>query len=192
MPSFVSSNQELNANGKSSLVKNELGRRNLLCVKFLSGTYRDVIRDEKDVPSRDGLSLMVVASAYYAIGKFEQALSVLQMAGAELRKKITISPEHNVFCAKLFNNMGCAYFEMGKYDKAMQTYQRALQLFHNDDGCNYAAWVAAIVDQASIMNNMAVSRHIHAKSLFAVTFFSLSILFPPPYEVHADQVQAVR
>jgi tetratricopeptide (TPR) repeat protein len=190
MPSFVS-NQELNANGKSSLVKNELGRRNLLCVKFLSGMYREVINDERDLPSRDGLSLMVVASAYYAIGKFESALSVLQRAGVELSKKITTSPEHNVFCAKLFNNMGCAYFETGKYEKAMQTYQRALQLFHNDDGCNYAAWVAAIVDQASIMNNMAVSRRIVVTSSFAVTCFSLSMLCIPR-EVHADQVQAVR
>jgi tetratricopeptide (TPR) repeat protein len=177
------------------LVSNELGRRNLICVKFLSGMYREIIKNETDVPSRDGLSLMMVASAYYAIGKFEPALSVLQRAGVELSKKITTSPEHNVFCAKLFNNMGCAYFEMGKYEKAMQTYQRALQLFQNDDGCNYAAWVAAIVDQASIMNNMAVSRPIVASSSFAVTCFSLSILFVPnrPHcEVHADQVQAVR
>ncbi|KAL3801699.1 hypothetical protein ACHAW5_010039 [Stephanodiscus triporus] len=147
--------EELNANGKSSLAKNDLGRRNLTCVKFLSGMYRDVIKDERDVPSRDGLSLMVVASAYYAIGKFEPALSVLQRAGIELGKKISTSPEYTVFCAKLFNNMGCVYFEMGKYEKAMQTFQRALQLFHNDDECNYTAWVAAILDQSSIMNNMA-------------------------------------
>ena len=37
----------------------------------------------------------------------------------------------------------------------MQTFQRALQLFHNDSESNYAMWIAAIVDQASIMNNMA-------------------------------------
>ena len=37
----------------------------------------------------------------------------------------------------------------------MQTFQRALQLFHNDSENNYATWIAAIVDQASIMNNMA-------------------------------------
>jgi tetratricopeptide (TPR) repeat protein len=117
--------------------------------------YRDVIKDERDVPSRDGLSLMVVASAYYAIGKFDPALSVLQRAGIELSKKISTSPEYTVYCAKLFNNMGCVYFEMGKYEKAMQAFQRALQLFHNDDGCNYTAWVAAILDQSSIMNNMA-------------------------------------
>ena len=165
--------------------------------------YREVIKDEKDAPSRDGLSLMVVASAYYAIGKFEMTLSVLQRAGIELSKKITTtSPEHNVFCAKLFNNMGCVYFEMGKYDKAMQTYQRALQLFHNDDSCNYSAWVAAIVDQASIMNNMAVSRHILLLPCFrnspvpCFSYFEI-IFFPPPppplcVKVHADQVQAVR
>ena len=162
--------------------------------------YREVIKDEKDAPPRDGLSLMVVASAYYAIGKFEMALSVLQRAGVELSKKITTtSPEHNVYCAKLFNNMGGAYFEMGKYDKAMQTYQRALQLFQNDDGCNYAAWVAAIVDQASIMNNMAVSRHLlllpSFRSLPFTCFSYIEHYFicpPPPVKVHADQVQAVR
>lgn len=162
--------------------------------------YREVIKDEKDAPPRDGLSLMVVASAYYAIGKFEMALSVLQRAGVELSKKITTtSPENNVYCAKLFNNMGCAYFEMGKYDKAMQTYQRALQLFHNDDSCNYSAWVAAIVDQASIMNNMAVSRHLlllpSFRSLPFTCFSYIEHYFicpPPPVKVHADQVQAVR
>jgi tetratricopeptide (TPR) repeat protein len=147
--------EELNAAGKSYLSKSEVGKRNLICVKFLSGMYREVINDERSNSTRDGLSLMVVGSAYYAIGKFEPALSVLQRAGIELSKKLSTSPEYNVYCAKLFNNMGCVYFEMGKYEKAMQTFQRALQLFHNDDGCNYAAWIAAIVDQASIMNNMA-------------------------------------
>ena len=147
--------EELSTAGKSSLSKNELGKRNLICVKFLSGMYREVINDERANSTRDGLSLMVVGSAYYAIGKFESALSVLQRAGIELSKKLSKSPEYNVYCAKLFNNMGCVYFEMGKYEKAMQTFQRALQLFHNDDGCNYSAWIAAIVDQASIMNNMA-------------------------------------
>lgn len=147
--------EELNSAGKSYLSKSEVGKRNLICVKFLSGMYREVINDERANSTRDGLSLMVVGSAYYAIGKFETALSVLQRAGIELSKKLLTSPEYNVFCARLFNNMGCIYFEMGKYEKAMQTFQRALQLFHNDDGYNYAAWIAAIVDQASIMNNMA-------------------------------------
>jgi tetratricopeptide (TPR) repeat protein len=44
---------------------------------------------------------------------------------------------------------------MQKYEKAMQTFQRALQLFHNDYEDDYASWVAAILDQAAIMNNMA-------------------------------------
>jgi tetratricopeptide (TPR) repeat protein len=146
--------------------------------------YREVINDEKDVPSRDGLLLMVVASAYYAIGKFDPALSVLQRAGIELSKKISTSPQYKIYCAKLFNNMGCAYFEMGKYEKAMQTYQRALQLFHNDnDGeCNYAAWVAAIVDQASIMNNMAYTlikfRQYDDASDLVDTSFELQQIMP--------------
>eukprot|EP00579_Thalassiosira_antarctica_P001054 CAMPEP_0201874306 /NCGR_PEP_ID=MMETSP0902-20130614/6600_1 /ASSEMBLY_ACC=CAM_ASM_000551 /TAXON_ID=420261 /ORGANISM="Thalassiosira antarctica, Strain CCMP982" /LENGTH=552 /DNA_ID=CAMNT_0048401147 /DNA_START=135 /DNA_END=1793 /DNA_ORIENTATION=+ len=145
--------EELN-DGKS-LAKTELGQRNLACVKFLSGMYREVIRDEKNVHPHDGLSLMVIASAYYALGKFEPALSVYQRAGIELKKKISTSPEYTVHCAKLFNNMGCVYFELNKYEKAMQTFQRALQLFHNENEDNYAAWSAAISDQASIMNNMA-------------------------------------
>lgn len=44
---------------------------------------------------------------------------------------------------------------MNKYEKAMQTFQRALELFHGDAAGDYAAWSAAILDQASIMNNMA-------------------------------------
>jgi len=48
--------------------------------------------------------------------------------------------------------MACCYFELGKYDKAMQTFQRALELFHNSKS---SAWISTIVDQASIMNNMA-------------------------------------
>mmetsp|Transcript_18034 Transcript_18034/g.31054 ORF Transcript_18034/g.31054 Transcript_18034/m.31054 type:complete len:263 (-) Transcript_18034:258-1046(-) len=120
--------------------------------------YREVIRDENgksDITSNDGLSLMLVGSAYYALGKFESALSVYQRAGIELKKKISTCPEFTVHCAKLFNNMGCVYFEMSKYEKAMQTFQRALQLFHNENEDNYAAWSTAILDQASIMNNMA-------------------------------------
>jgi len=143
----------------NSRAETELGRRNLTCVKFLSGMYREVIADETHLDSRDGLSLMAVAGAYYALGKFEPALSVYQRAGIELRRKITArtSPEHDVHCAKLFNNMGCAYFERCKYEKAMQTFQRALQLFHHDDDRedDYGAWSAAILDQACIMNNMA-------------------------------------
>mmetsp|Transcript_44434 Transcript_44434/g.93277 ORF Transcript_44434/g.93277 Transcript_44434/m.93277 type:complete len:554 (-) Transcript_44434:265-1926(-) len=150
--------EELNGSGGKALARTELGQRNLTCVKFLSGMYREVIRDENgksDITSNDGLSLMLVGSAYYALGKFESALSVYQRAGIELKKKISTCPEFTVHCAKLFNNMGCVYFEMSKYEKAMQTFQRALQLFHNENEDNYAAWSTAILDQASIMNNMA-------------------------------------
>ena len=120
--------------------------------------YREVISDEANASSRDGLSLMLVASSYYAIGKFGPALSVYQRAGIELKKEMstTTSPGFStIHCAKLFNNMGCVYFEMQKYEKAMQTFQRALQLFHNDYEDDYASWIAAILDQAAIMNNMA-------------------------------------
>ena len=114
-----------------------------------------MIQNEKDTPSKDGLALMLVAGAYYALGKFETALSVYQRAGIELKQKISTSPEYTVHCAKLFNNMACVYFETNKYEKAMQTFQRALQLFHNDDEEDYNRWCAAILDQACIMNNMA-------------------------------------
>ena len=180
----------MNALGKS---KSELGRRNSLCVKFLSGMYRDVVNDERDVPSRDGLYLMVVACAYYALGKFEPALCVLQRAGIELSKKISTAPEYNVYCAKLFNNMGCAYFELGKYEKAMHSYQRALQLFHNDaDGVtNYGAWVCAIIDQASIMNNMAYTlikfRRYDDASDLVDTSFELQQILP----VDADKTMLI-
>jgi len=43
---------------------------------------------------------------------------------------------------------------MKKYDKAMKTWQRALELC-NDENEDYASWTACILDQASIMNNMA-------------------------------------
>lgn len=101
---------------------------------------------------------MVIAGAYYALGKFKAALSVYQRAGIELKKKIIATAsdyKYTIQCAKLFNNMGCVYFEMNKYDKAMETFQRALQLFHGETNGDNAAWTAAILDQASIMNNMA-------------------------------------
>mmetsp|Transcript_22298 Transcript_22298/g.54019 ORF Transcript_22298/g.54019 Transcript_22298/m.54019 type:complete len:550 (-) Transcript_22298:181-1830(-) len=145
--------EELNdVNGKESLVKSELGQRNLTCVKFLTGMYREVISDEKNIPPHDGLSLMVLGGAFYALGKFEPALSVYQIAGIELKKKIASSPDFVIHCAKLFNNMGCVYFEMKKFEKAMKTFQRALQLFHNNGQNNWMSWVS---DQASILNNMA-------------------------------------
>ena len=97
---------------------------------------------------------MLVASAHYALGKFEPALSVYQRAGIKLKEQMANSTEYTIHCAKLFNNIGCVYFEIGKYEKAMQSFQRALQLFHNSR-LNYAAWNAAISDQSSIMNNMA-------------------------------------
>lgn len=146
--------EELNDSGKTYLTKNELGQRNLICAKFLSSMYREVTSDEKKTRSNDGLSLMVVGSAFYALGKFEQALFTYQRAGKELKKKIEKSPEYTIHCAKLFNNMGCVYFEMNKYEKAMQTFQRALQLFHNGND-ESASWIGAILDQSSIMNNMA-------------------------------------
>lgn len=97
---------------------------------------------------------MIVASAYYALGKFESALEAYQRAGDEMKKKITASsPEYIVHCTKLFNNMGCVYFEMKKYDKAMKTWQRALELC-NDGNEDYASWTSCVLDQASIMNNM--------------------------------------
>jgi len=66
--------QELEASeGKVS--KSELGQRNLICTKFLAGLYREVINDSD---TSDGLSLMVIANAYYALGKHKPALSVLQ------------------------------------------------------------------------------------------------------------------
>ena len=125
--------------------------------------YRDVVKSyeaeggdgDSNVPSHDGLSLMVVAGAYYALGKFESAIAVYQKAGLKLKKKIATNPEYIVHCAKLFNNMGCVYYEMKKYEKAMTTFQRALALFHDDGEDNYASWVAAIMDQSSIMNNMS-------------------------------------
>jgi len=66
--------QELEAiDGKVS--KSELGQRNRICTKFLAGLYREVILDSD---TSDGLSLMIIANAYYALGKFKPALSVLQ------------------------------------------------------------------------------------------------------------------
>ena len=131
--------------------KSELGQRNLICTKFLAGMYREVIV----IDTSDGMSLMVIANAYYALGKAKPALSVLQRAGIELKKKIASSSEYTILCSKLFNNMACCYFELGKYDKAMQTFQRALELFHDGNSYDQTAWISAIVDQASIMNNMA-------------------------------------
>ncbi|KAL9191212.1 hypothetical protein ACHAXT_000918 [Thalassiosira profunda] len=158
---FVEKSQEAVKLAKDALEglnydpKSELGRRNITCLKFLSGNYRKVVNGEKKVPSHDGLSLMVVGSAYYALGKFENALSVYQKAGVELMKNIDSSPECALRCAKLFNNLGVAYFEMDEYEKAMRTFQRALGLFQRDGGDDYGAWSAAILDQACIMNNMA-------------------------------------
>lgn len=132
-------------------------QRNMVCAKLLSGMYRDIVsayEDNEDV-SYDGLTLMVIAGAFYAIGDFTESLKVYHKAGLVLKAKIATSPEYIVHCAKLFNNMGCVYYEMKKYEKAMQTFQRALQLFHDDKEDNYSYWVAAIMDQASIMNNMA-------------------------------------
>jgi len=173
--SFVQKSQEVVMKSKDTLeevkgerndyplAKYELGHRNITCIRFLSGMYREVVKFYESeggdgnniVPSHDGMSLMVVAAAYYALGKFDSAISVYQMAGLKLKKKISTNPEYIVHCAKLFNNMGCVYYEMKNYKKAMTTFQRALALFHDDGEDNYATWVAAIMDQASIMNNMA-------------------------------------
>jgi tetratricopeptide (TPR) repeat protein len=118
--------------------------------------YRDVVSSyECSYEHDDGLTLMVVASAYFAMGRFETSLAIYQKAGAKLRENLTTDPECIVHCAKLFNNMGVVYYEMKKYEKAMQTFQRALQLFHDENEENYSYWVSAIMDQASIMNNMA-------------------------------------
>ena len=148
--------EEIKDRTDKSFTKTELGRRNLLAAKFLSSGYREIVNDEKLVPTiKDGLSMMIVAGAYYALGKFGAALEVYQRAGVELKKKIVASsPEYIMHCTKLFNNMGCVYFEMKEYDKAMKTWQRALELC-NDDDEDYALWTAAsVLDQASIMNNM--------------------------------------
>ena len=122
----------------------------------MSSAYREIVSDEifTSPGMNDGVSLMVVASAYYALGKFDSALEFYQRAGDELEKKITASSfEFIVHCTKLFNNMGCVYFEMKKYDKAMKTWQRALELC-NDENEEYTSWTLSILDQASIMNNM--------------------------------------
>ncbi|KAL3781619.1 hypothetical protein HJC23_001996 [Cyclotella cryptica] len=141
---------------EQSSSKNALELRNMTCLKLLSGMYRDVVSSyEASYSSGDGLTLMVVASAYFAMGRFETSLAIYQKAGAKLRESLTTDPECIVHCAKLFNNMGVVYYEMKKYEKAMQTFQRALQLFHDENEDNYAYWVSAIMDQASIMNNMA-------------------------------------
>eukprot|EP00956_Cyclotella_meneghiniana_P044080 scaffold300983_cov79-Cyclotella_meneghiniana.AAC.3 len=130
--------------------------RNMTCLKLLSGMYRDVVSSyEASYDHDDGLALMVVASAYFAMGRFDTSLAIYQKAGAKLRERLTTDPECIVHCAKLFNNMGVVYYEMKKYEKAMQTFQRALQLFHDENEDNYSYWVSAIMDQASIMNNMA-------------------------------------
>ncbi|KAL7535293.1 hypothetical protein ACHAWF_005121 [Thalassiosira exigua] len=142
-------------NDSDLLAKTELGHRNLISVKFLSGMYRELINDEKASTSKDGLSLMLVAGAFYALGQFDEALSSYQKAGADLKTKVSTSSDYTIHCAKLFNNMGCVYFEMKKYEKAMQTFQRALQLFHNENDTDYATWSAAILDHAFIMNNMS-------------------------------------
>ncbi|KAL7495584.1 hypothetical protein ACHAWT_009579, partial [Skeletonema menzelii] len=149
--------EEIKDSTDKSFTKTEVGLRNLLSAKFLSSGYREIIADEKFVSSsmKEGVSMMIVASAYYALGKFESALEAYQRAGDEMKKKITASsPEYIAHCTKLFNNMGCVYFEMKKYDKAMKTWQRALELC-NDENEDYASWTSCILDQASIMNNMA-------------------------------------
>lgn len=141
-------------NAIKSLTKNELGKRNLTCCKFLAGSYREIINDEKSKPTKDGLALMTVASSHYALGKYESALSIFQRAGIELKKKISSKPEYVIHCAKLFNNMGVCYFEMNNFEKAMLTFQRALHLFHDGAETN-EIWIEAIADQTIILSNMA-------------------------------------
>ena len=120
--------------------------------------------------------MMVVASAYYALGKFESALEVYQRAGVEMRKKIAASsPEYIVYCTKLFNNMACVYFEMKKYDKAMKTWQRALELC-NDENEDYALWTASILDQASIMNNMVSACNMTCRAAMMQIYLLTSLL----------------
>jgi len=137
-----------------SLSKNDAGKRNLTCCKFLAGSYREIINDEGSKPTKDGLALMIVASSHYALGKYEPALSVFQRAGIELKKQISSKPEYVIHCAKLFNNMGVCYFEMNKFEKAMMTFQRALHLFHDGAETN-ETWIEAIADQGIILSNMA-------------------------------------
>ena len=135
------------------------GRRNALCAQFLAGLYRDVVADETAAPSRDGPSLLVVAGAHYALGKFQLALAAYHRAGLALQTKVSTTaaapPARRVHCsATLFNNLGCVYFELGRYEKAMRTFQRALALFHGDAE-DAVAVDASVLAQASTLNNMA-------------------------------------
>lgn len=168
----------------------------MTCLKLLSGMYRDVVSSyEASYDHDDGLTLMVVASAYFAMGRFDTSLAIYQKAGAKLRDMISKDPECIVHCAKLFNNMGVVYYEMKKYEKAMQTFQRALQLFHEENEENYSYWVSAIMDQASIMNNMAYTlikfKQMNDASDLIDASFELQQLLPDNLNVTANSIMTV-
>ena len=172
--------QEIKDSTDKSFTKTEVGLRNLLSAKFLSSGYREIIADEKFTSSsmKEGVSLMIVASAYYALGKFESALEAYQRAGDALKKKITASSsEYIVHCTKLFNNMGCVYFEMKKYDKAMKTWQRSLELC-NEENEDDASWTSCILDQASIMNNMVSESDLSCSTSCSSHFHSVFLTSP--------------
>ncbi|KAL7504465.1 hypothetical protein ACHAXN_002358 [Cyclotella atomus] len=179
-----------------SQTKKALEVRNMTCLKLLSGMYRDVVSTyDASYEHNDGLALMVVASAYFAMGRFDTALAIYQKAGAKLREKLSTDPECIVHCAKLFNNMGVVYYEMKKYEKAMQTFQRALQLFHDENEDNYSYWVSAIMDQASIMNNMAYTLikfklYDDASDLVDASF-ELQQLLPGNFSMTANSIMTV-
>ncbi|KAL3770579.1 hypothetical protein ACHAWO_000939 [Cyclotella atomus] len=182
--------------GDQSQTKKALEVRNMTCLKLLSGMYRDVVSTyDASYEHNDGLALMVVASAYFAMGRFDTALAIYQKAGAKLREKLSTDPECIVHCAKLFNNMGVVYYEMKKYEKAMQTFQRALQLFHDENEDNYSYWVSAIMDQASIMNNMAYTLikfklYDDASDLVDASF-ELQQLLPGNFSMTANSIMTV-
>ena len=158
--------------------------------------YRDVVSSyEASYEYDDGQTLMVVASAYFAMGKFETSLAIYQKAGGKLRENLTIDPDCIVHCAKLFNNMGVVYYEMKKYKKAMQTFQRALQLFHDENESNSSYWISAIMDQASIMNNMAYTlikfkQYDDASDLVDASF-ELQQLLPDNLSMSANSIMTV-
>ena len=70
--------------------------------------------------------LKALGDAFYAAGKYDQALPLFRRALAILEK--VLGPEH-VRTAIALNNLAGLYKKLGQYDKALSLYERSLAIF---------------------------------------------------------------
>jgi len=75
---------------------------------------------QRKLPSADPGMLIDIGNELLQMGEFERAIELLE-ALIEREKGLT-------FKAKAYNSCGIAYAELGKYDKAIEYFEKAIEL----------------------------------------------------------------